>query len=108
MVDRSKGCRNSGVMHTVCWLSIVVDILRRMVQTRCLRIRSGMRCVHGRIRLRGSVQHVVRMHGQLLVLVEILDSGSLILGSDGLVNLGICCAVISIGADAVKLEANTG
>lgn len=42
------------------------------------------------------------------MLSEILDSKSLVLGASGLEDLGFCCAIVTVGPDAMKLQTNAG
>lgn len=42
------------------------------------------------------------------MLSEILNSKSLVLGASGLEDLRFCCAIVTVGPDAVKLQTNAG
>lgn len=42
------------------------------------------------------------------MLSKILDSKSLVLGASGLEDLRLCCTIVTVGPDAVKLQPNAG
>lgn len=42
------------------------------------------------------------------MLSEILNSKGLVLGASGLEDLRFCCAIVTVGPDAVKLQTNAG
>lgn len=101
IVDDSHGGRDGCVVDAVCWG--VVRILHCLVEARGLRVKSRFRSVHGRMTGAAS-QHLRLLHGHLLS--EVVDTSIVILGARGLEDLGLCCAIVTIGAYAVELEAN--
>lgn len=80
----------------------VVCILHGLVEARWSGVAPCLRGIHGGVRIPG--QHMGRWHGQ--VRAEIVDAHSLVIRTGWLEDLGLSRAVVAVGADAVKLEAD--